>query len=144
MGTKPEVSLAERQEAAGSIHVDLPFPPSVNHYWRHSRGRHYIGPEGKQYGILVKLAVNTRLKRSGEPTTPIAGPIVVDITAYPPDRRLRDLDNLLKATLDALQRAGVYADDHQIKEINLRWGPVVKSGAMDVTLSPMVNQAAII
>jgi Holliday junction resolvase RusA-like endonuclease len=36
------------------------------------------------------------------------------VDAYPPDRRRRDLDNILKAILDALQHAGCYADDSQI------------------------------
>ena len=34
--------------------------------------------------------------------------------AFPPDRRRRDLDNLQKPLLDALQHAGVYEDDSQI------------------------------
>ena len=34
--------------------------------------------------------------------------------AFPPDRRRRDLDNLLKPALDALQHAGVYEDDSQV------------------------------
>lgn len=36
------------------------------------------------------------------------------IDAYPPDRRKRDLDNILKSLLDALQHAGIYSDDSQI------------------------------
>ncbi len=38
------------------------------------------------------------------------------IDAYPPDRRRRDGDNLLKAIFDSLQHGGVYADDSQIKD----------------------------
>jgi crossover junction endodeoxyribonuclease RusA len=34
--------------------------------------------------------------------------------AFPPDRRRRDLDNIQKPVLDALQHAGVYEDDSQI------------------------------
>ncbi len=33
---------------------------------------------------------------------------------YPPDRRRRDLDNVLKALLDSLAHAKVYEDDSQI------------------------------
>jgi crossover junction endodeoxyribonuclease RusA len=34
--------------------------------------------------------------------------------AFPPDRRRRDLDNIQKPVLDALEHAGVYEDDSQI------------------------------
>jgi len=40
--------------------------------------------------------------------------------AFPPDRRRRDLDNLLKSVLDALEHAGVYADDSQVDLLVVR------------------------
>jgi len=42
--------------------------------------------------------------------------IKITIDAYPPDRRRRDGDNLLKAIFDSLQHGGVYKDDSQIKD----------------------------
>jgi crossover junction endodeoxyribonuclease RusA len=44
----------------------------------------------------------------------------------PPDKRHRDLDNLLKATLDALAGAGVIANDRHCRRIEARW---VEDGA---------------
>jgi crossover junction endodeoxyribonuclease RusA len=41
------------------------------------------------------------------------------VLAYPPDHRRRDLDNLAKAILDALQHAGVYGNDCQVKLLTL-------------------------
>ena len=41
------------------------------------------------------------------------------INAYPPDRRKRDLDNILKSLLDALQHARVYPDDSQIDRLTI-------------------------
>ena len=38
------------------------------------------------------------------------------IEAWMPDKRVRDLDNLLKAPLDALTRAGFWVDDSQIAD----------------------------
>lgn len=44
----------------------------------------------------------------------------VTIYAYPPDRRKRDLDNILKCLLDSLEKAQVFVDDSQIDELIIR------------------------
>ena len=61
----------------------------------------------------------------------------VIIYAHPPDKRRRDLDNLLKATLDAIQHAGVYPDDSQIDEILIMRGDVRKSGELEITINSL-------
>jgi crossover junction endodeoxyribonuclease RusA len=48
---------------------------------------------------------------------------VVTIQAFRPDNRRRDLDNLLKAVLDALTAAEVWDDDSQITDLRIYWGP---------------------
>jgi crossover junction endodeoxyribonuclease RusA len=45
----------------------------------------------------------------------------VEIAANQPDNRRRDLDNYLKAPLDALMSAGVYEDDSQIVDLRIYW-----------------------
>lgn len=45
----------------------------------------------------------------------------VEIEAWRPDNRKRDLDNLLKAVLDALKHAGVYEDDSLIVDLRIYW-----------------------
>lgn len=49
------------------------------------------------------------------------GHLKVEIEAFRPDKRRRDLDNLLKATLDGLAHAGVYEDDSQIVDLHIYW-----------------------
>ena len=56
------------------------------------------------------------------------------ITANPPDLRKRDLDNLLKQTLDALQHAGIYLDDSQIDYILIRRGIKASAGNLEVDI----------
>jgi crossover junction endodeoxyribonuclease RusA len=44
------------------------------------------------------------------------------------DRRRRDLDNVQKALLDALEHGGVYRDDAQIDLLVVERGPVTPGG----------------
>ena len=90
------------------IELELPFPPSVNHYYRRVGFRTLISREGRRFrekvcGLLARAGVG-----------PMTGPLVLEIEYYPPDQRPRDLDNLQKALLDALQHGGLYKDDNQI------------------------------
>lgn len=95
----------------GRVIIDLPWPPSVNHYWGMTRsGKTYLTKRAKSYRTesywLARQAMN------GAPM--LHGPVQIQIEAYPPDARKRDLDNLHKAPLDALAYANVYEDDYQI------------------------------
>ncbi len=56
------------------------------------------------------------------------GPLEFRATCWPPDRRERDLDNLIKATWDALQHAGVYTRDNQIKVMRMEMRAEVRKG----------------
>jgi hypothetical protein len=67
---------------------------------------------------------------------PIAGRLAVTIDVHPPDRRRRDLDNALKALLDALQHGGAYHDDAQIDDLHIRRGACVSGGRVCVRLVP--------
>jgi len=101
--------------------VALPWPPTVNLYWRHKvTGRIatvYVSAEGKQYRkavndlVLEAATVQRYLKQTG--------PVRVVIEAFPPDRRKRDLDNILKSLLDSLTHAGVWEDDSQIEDLRI-------------------------
>lgn len=106
----------------------MPYPPSVNRYWRYANGRAYVTAEGKQYKAAVLQCVGRRPS-----PTPDRVCIVVDV--YPPDRRARDIDNLLKALLDALTNAGVWMDDEQVDRIVIERRDVVKGGALMVCIS---------
>lgn len=115
--------------------AELPYPPTVNTYWRsvvigagrRAKVRLLISRRGREYQRAVKSAVVV--------WEPLLGPLYFDATVHPPDRRRRDLDNVTKALLDSLGKAGVYGDDSQIQAIALRWGGVVPGGLVRVTIS---------
>ncbi|EPM5114232.1 RusA family crossover junction endodeoxyribonuclease, partial [Shigella flexneri] len=55
------------------------------------------------------------------------------------DKRRRDLDNILKAPLDALTHAGVLMDDEQFDEINIVRGQPVSGGRLGVKIYPIMH-----
>ena len=109
------------------MQFQLPYPPSVNTYWRKWRNRIVLSAKGRAYREAVWLAV-----RGAGILVPMTGPLRVEVEACAPDRRRRDLDNLWKALLDALAHAGAYADDSQIVDERIYWGPMVKGGRVVV------------
>jgi len=114
------------------IHINLPWPPSVNRYWRAVRGRVLISRDGRAYRSRVgQIVALSGIQRLG------SARIGVYITAYPPDRRLRDLDNTLKATLDSISHAGLFDDDGQIDDLHITRGPVEKPGRLEITISQL-------
>ena len=88
----------------------LPFPPSINHYYRHVGNRTLISRKGREF----RTHVCGLLAQMGGRKPPRDGRLSVCLDAFPPDRRRRDLDNLQKPLLDAMQHGGVYVDDSQI------------------------------
>jgi crossover junction endodeoxyribonuclease RusA len=98
------------------IELTLPWPPSVNRYWRTFQGRMIISAEGRAYREAVADHV---LKQRGAKN--LAGKLVVEIEAWRPDNRRRDLDNLLKAALDGCTNAGVWEDDSNIVDLRIYW-----------------------
>ena len=106
------------------IELTLPWPPSVNHYWRSFKGRAILSKEGREYRTRIVLAVKAlRLK-----PFPASARLRVSFVAYPPDRRRRDLDNLLKPLLDGLEHAGLFPDDGAVDRLSIERGSAVWPG----------------
>jgi len=97
------------------MELELPMPPSINHYYRSiGRGRVVVSRAGRDYRkVVCALVLAARVQPLGKSL------LAVSLKLYVPDRRRRDLDNVLKPVLDALQYAGVYVDDNQIVELRI-------------------------
>jgi len=54
--------------------------------------------------------------------------LALTIQAYPPDKRKRDLSNILKALEDSLQNGGLFDDDSQIDVLHIYRKQVSKPG----------------
>lgn len=104
------------------VEFQLPYPPSVNHYWRRVGARTLISRGGRAF----RQAVCSLLAARG--VRPLTGPLEVEVLVHPPDRRRRDIDNVQKALLDALQHGGAYADDSQIVRLAIEKGEPMEGG----------------
>lgn len=100
--------------------ITLPWPPSVNRYWRTFQGRMLISEEGRKYrkAVADQVLIQRGAKNYMEK-------LRVEIEAYRPDNRRRDLDNLLKAVLDSLTHAGVWQDDSSIVDLRIYWADMI-------------------
>ena len=112
------------------MNITLPWPPSINTYWRSVNGKMLISKKGRAYRASVINHIR--------PCKPTLERLSVRIICHPPDKRKRDLDNLPKGLLDALEHAGVYADDSQIDELYLRRDKIIKDGCVIVSISPFL------
>lgn len=124
-----------------SVSLGLPWPPSVNNIWRrvviNGQPRTLVSREGREYREKVR-AIAYGCK-------PLVGLLAIDIEACPPDFRRRDLDNILKATLDALTYAGIWRDDNQVCEIHVRRMRPVQDGWLSVKVQrPRLEQGELL
>lgn len=111
----------------------LPFPPGVNHYWRHAvvKGRAivYISAAGKKYrNEVIGIVANQRIEK-------YTGRLMVTIVINAPCNRRRDVDNYAKSLLDSLTHAGVWLDDEQIDRLLIMRGSVKKPGGVTVEIT---------
>jgi len=112
------------------ISLVLPYPPSANTIWRHVKGKVLLSEKGRLYRRKVAMSVLSQIGRSEA----ICDPVAISILVMPPDRRRRDLDNVLKATLDALTHAKVWGDDSQVKRIEMEMQKPVKGGSLSLCI----------
>lgn len=100
----------------------------MNRYWRRA-GRHmHLSKEAVQYrGQVVERVVAEQLEA-------MSGRLAMHIQMFPPDRRRRDIDNIQKPVLDALEHAGAFIDDEQIDWLLTERCEVIKGGKLEVEI----------
>ena len=118
-----------------TIRLELPYPPSVNSYWRANGHRRYISKEGVEFTKAVDLVVKQSNAKSFEEKQ-----VAISVMIHPRSKRKFDLDNTLKAILDALMKAGMYNDDSQIEYIEIARGEAVDGGKAIVHLYDYIGE----
>jgi Holliday junction resolvase RusA-like endonuclease len=100
--------------------IELPFPVSANSYWQIAGRRLIKTKRARAYIAEVVLYwLNAKLlgaRAFGEDET-LALAIAIH---YPIDKRKHlDTDNALKVLIDAMETAGIYQNDNQIRFIQI-------------------------
>lgn len=130
------------------IEIELPYPPTVNHYKRigrmikTKRGKIYQqrldSDKTKSFYYNVWIKVRS-LIGSGAIKSFADATISVEIDVYPPDKRKRDIDGILKVCLDSMQKAGLYDDDYQIARLLVTRMPNFPQGKIIVRITEYVT-----
>lgn len=94
--------------------LTLPFPPSTNNLFVTMGRKRVSSPQARAYAKTV----SEHVRDLRAPQAP-AGELRAVIAAWVPDRRRRDVENLLKAPIDGLVKAGVMADDSLIVDLRI-------------------------
>lgn len=123
------------------IELTLPLPPSINSYWRSTATKRgplgitvYISEKGQKFRAnVIATVLQARANKK------LTCRLQVDLVIHPADKRVQDIDNRIKATLDALTHAGVYADDSQIDRLIVCRGEIIKGGQCRVLISELVG-----
>ena len=119
----------------------LPFPPSVNAYWRHvpfntKRGlitRVLISKRGREYRTEALLAI-----RQQYPVHEVIDyKVKVKLLLFPRTNRKYDVDNFNKAPLDALTHAKIWTDDELVYDMHCIKREKHAEGAVIVSIDPL-------
>jgi len=115
--------------------LSFPYPPSVNRWTRAlGRGRVVLTKEARDY----KASIEERFDRMNLPVPFYYEhePLAVVYEVHPPDRRRRDLSNILKVLEDSLN-GFLWTDDSQIKAFLMVMLSPIPSGRVDLTVHPL-------
>lgn len=113
------------------IYLNLPWVPAYGSYYKQTLRSKYITDRGRGYREAVAIesaaqnALNLRIESN----------IEFSVIMYPPDKRIRDFDNHLKALQDALTHCGVWVDDSAVDQMHVYRGVVVKNGKILIKIA---------
>lgn len=99
------------------MRFEFEFPPSTNNLFTPVKGKGII--KTKEYRAWQDS--NAWIIRQQIGLEKINGQFEIHLIFERPDRRKRDLDNLIKASLDCIVNARVVEDDHLCQKITAEW-----------------------
>jgi crossover junction endodeoxyribonuclease RusA len=101
----------------------------MNTYWRNFRGRTIISKNGREFReAVIQFVIDNNIPKFGDKK------LKLTLILRPRDKRKIDIDNRIKAVLDALEHAGVFDDDFQVDHIEMIRGTQIKGGLLHVVI----------
>jgi Holliday junction resolvase RusA-like endonuclease len=122
----------------------LPYPPSANARLTMRKGGKGFVNTAKYRTWMDHAAWVVVLGMRDPRYQKIIGPYRLDMIAMPPLRsQVRDLDNIVKATSDALKKGGAIEDDRFCQKLTLAWGGLDEAGIL-VEIEPCANRLLLV
>ena len=112
-----------------TLFLTIPFPPSINTYWGFCGHRRFLTKKAVQFKIDVSYQVRLADVNFGDAR------LFVTMMLYEKDKRIRDIDNTAKPTLDALVQAGLFNDDSQVDRLLIERREKFKGGKAELIIS---------
>ena len=114
----------------GMLQVRLPLPPSGNNFYTIARGRKILSGKARDWraecvGILQGAYTGKPLEDKD---------LCLHLTVTFPDRRKRDIDNVIKPLMDVFTQGGIWRDDSQVGELVVTRGGEGPRGTVLATL----------
>jgi len=109
--------------------IELPWPPSVNHYKVIRKGKMILAQKVRDYFTECRFCVNSMYGKN------LDSLLEITIELYPPDLRRRDIDNCIKPILDGMTYSKVWLDDSQIKAMHVYMKEKIKGGKVILKIS---------
>jgi Holliday junction resolvase RusA-like endonuclease len=120
------------------MRVFLPYPPSVNDRLVPTKAGRLV-LQARYRAWMQNAAWVVALAMRDARAARIDGPYAMAVSAMPPLlSQVRDLDNILKATSDALQKGGAVEDDRFCQRVTIEWGELDEAGVL-VEIEPCQN-----
>lgn len=131
-------------ELLNCITLTLPWPPSDNAHKKvgalrkTKKGKMYQARintlETNRFYWEVRQIIQDKLKKEGRNSFDSATKVGVQVLAYPPDAKKRDITNILKVLCDSLQHGGVIEDDYQICRLLIQRADIITPGRVIVRI----------
>ena len=110
--------------------ISMPYPPTVNNYHTVARGRKILSRKGRVYKKEAVICLYQQCAPKSQ-----EGPYAISISVRPPDKRKRDIDNLIKPLLDSLVDYGALSDDSEVIDLRIRKFNPIKGGSVEVLIA---------
>lgn len=116
------------------VRLVLPYPPSINAYYVCvAAGRKILSKAARAYRREAVQLISIGPYRRAN----LQGDLAMRISLHASDRRKHDNDNTLKALLDAIEHAGIYANDHQVADLHVIRGERRAEASVVVDIKPI-------